>query len=378
MQGNENKKVKKIAIVALVVIAGLAVSIALLIQSANRIIKEELEQRLGKTFSVDKIDLGWGRVEATGVKLKNTVGKEVIRIESASVNADFMGVFKREYIISSVKLKGPYIFVEVDRKGNIVNPILQVEQKQKKTEKQKKTTTVMRVKNVEIAAGSLDYYDRKTSSTPLLTQIRNINLEIKNIRMPLIDVFSPYVLSAKIPSRRSIGVMKSSGKINLKTKDTDCKMQIRSLDLVDLKPYFRKNTTANMTKGFLDLDLTARVLSNRINAPGKAILKDLEFGEVRTIGKRFVGVPLSLVLGYLKKSNNEISVSFVIKGNLENPQFGIQEEFMTAMAVALAGTFGFSIEELGKALLDGGAKGGGDVGTTVIDIGKGLEKIFGK
>jgi hypothetical protein len=372
---------RKFLVIALVIIVVLGVSVALLVKYANQIIKVELERRLGKAFSIEKIDLAWGHVEVTGIKLKNTAGKEVIKVDSLSVSADFMGLLRKEYIVSSVTLKNPYIFVEVNKKGDIVNPVLPVEPKTAKDKKQKEQdqpSAPVTIKKIEITGGAIDYLDGKTPAIPVLTKVQNINLEVKNIHTPLIDTFSPYVLSANIPGRMNTGVVKSSGKINMKTKDTDCKAQVRALDLTDLKPYFQKNSTANMTKGFLDLDINARVASRRINAPGNAVLKDLQFGGGRGMGGQFMGVPLSLIIGYLKTSNNGIPVAFVIKGDLDNPKFSLQEEFVAAMAIALAGKLGFSIEELGKSLLGGSVKGSSDVGSSVKGIEEGLKQLFGK
>jgi len=87
---------------------------------------------------------------------------------------------------------------------------------------------------------------------------------------------------------------------------------------------------------------------------------------------------LSLVINYLKTSNNEIAVDFVVEGNLDNPKFSLQEEFVARMTMALAGKLGFSIEELGKSLLGGSLKGSGDVGSSVKGIEEGLKKLFGK
>jgi len=378
-------KGRKFLIIALVIIVVLSVSVALLVKYANQIIKVELERRLGKAFTIEKIDLAWGHVEAVGVSLKNPAGKKVIKVDSLSVSADFVGLLRKEYIVSSVTLKNPYIFVEVDKEGNIVNPVLPVEEH--RTDKDKKLNqrdqrdqpaAPVTVKRIEIAGGKIDYLDRKTPVTPVLTKIRNISLEVKDIRYPLTSTFSPYVLSANIQGSMSTGAVKSSGKINLKSKDTDCKAQIRSLDLTDLRPYFQKKDSANMTKGFLDLDITARVASRRIHAPGNAVLKDLQFQSGRGTGNQFMGVPLSLVIEYLKTSNNEIPVDFVVEGNLDNPKFGLQEEFVAKMTIALAGKLGFSIEELGKSLLGGTLKGSGDVGTSMKGIEEGLKKLFGK
>ena len=212
-----------------------------------------------------------------GVKLKNPAGKEVIKVDSLSVSADFMGLLKKEYVVSSVTLKNPYIFVEVDKKGDIVNPVLPVDPKPAKAKKQNQTAdqpmAPVTVKKIEITGGAIDYLDRKTPETPVLTKIRNINLEMKDIHTPFTDTFSQYVLSANMPGHMSTGVVKSNGKINLKTRDMVCKTQIRALDLTDLQPYFQKDNTATIRKGFLDLDYRCSCRVEENTCPGQCCFK---------------------------------------------------------------------------------------------------------
>jgi hypothetical protein len=374
-------KGRKFLIIVLVIIIVLGISVALLVKYANQIIKSELERRLGKSFSIERIDLAWGHVEAVGVKLKNAAGKEVIKVDSLYVSADFMGLLRKEYVASSVVLKNPYIFVEVDKKGNIINPVLPVTPEPVKAEKQDRQdqpTVPVTVKKIEIAGGAIDYLDRKTPAIPVLTKIRNINLEMKDIHTPFTDTFSQYVLRANMPGHMSTAVVKSDGKINLKTRDMSCKTQIRALDLTDLQPYFQKDNTATIRKGLLDLDMDVRVASKKIHAPGNAVLKDLEFQSGSGAGNYFMGIPLSLVIGFLKTSNNEIPVAFVVEGDLDNPKFNLQEEFVAAMTIALAGKLGFSIEGIAQSLLGGSVKGSGNIGSSVKGIEEGLKKLFGK
>ena len=214
-----NKKGRKLLVIALVIVVVLGIAVALLVKYANQIIKVELERRLGKAFSIERIDLAWGHAEAVGIKLKNAAGKEVVKVDSLSVSADFMGLLRKEYVVSSITLKNPYIFVEVDKKGDIINPVLPIEpipKKAKKQDEQEKPVTPVTVKKIEITGGAIDYLDRKTPVTPVLTKIRNISLAVKDIRTPLANTFSPYVLSANIPGRMSTAIVKSNGKINLK------------------------------------------------------------------------------------------------------------------------------------------------------------------
>jgi uncharacterized protein involved in outer membrane biogenesis len=373
------KKLKIFLILVIILVAVLGISIALLGKYSNLIVKSELERRLGKNFSVERIDLSWGRVEAVGVSLKNTAGKEVVKIDSLVLKADFMGCLKKEYIVASMTLKAPYIFVEVDGKGNIVNPVLPGESNQTKPGKAAKPaqpSPPIVVKKIVITEGAIDYLDRKTPKTPVLTKLRSVNVVMKYFAVPFTDTFSDYVLSAGVLGNMSTGVIKSSGRINLMTRDMDSKGEIRKLDMTTLKPYFQKDNPINITKGFLDLDITTKVVSRKIHAPGNAVLKDLEFKSASGAGNQFMGVPLALVVGALKTNNNEIPISFIIDGNLDNPQFNLQEEFVKKLAMGLAGKLGFSVEGIGQALLGGGVKGSENVGSSVKSIGEGLKKLL--
>jgi hypothetical protein len=378
--GEKKLKVFLIVVIAFVVILG--GSVALLVKYANKIIKGEMESRLGKAFSIERIDLKWGRVEAVGIKLKNAAGKEVIKVGDLSVKADFMGLLRKQYIISSVAIKDAYMFVEIDNKGNIVNPVLPPElmpSKPAKGEKPKQPVPPITIKKIEIINSSIDYLDRKTPVTPVLTKLRNVDFVIKDVSVPFIDTFSNYVLSANIPGNMSTGTIKSNGKIKFKTKDMNLKTDLRKLDITSLKPYFQKESPVNITKGFLDLDMNVKVVSQKIHAPGMATLKDLEFASGSGIGSKFMGVPLSLVVASLKKSNNEIPVNFVIEGDLNNPKFDLKENLMGKISVAMAEKLGLPIKGITEAVAGAaGEKGAEKVGSGIKGIGENLKNIFKK
>src|SRR5208337_620399 len=107
------RKLKVVLIVAVALVLILGGTVLVLVKYANKIIKSQLESRLGKSFSIERIDLKWGHVEVGGIKLRNGAGKEVIKVGDLSVAADFMGLLRKEYIISSVTIKDPYLFVEI-------------------------------------------------------------------------------------------------------------------------------------------------------------------------------------------------------------------------------------------------------------------------
>lgn len=364
-------KIGLISIGAIVIILGII--IALLIQNANKIIKRELESALGKGFSVRTVDLRWGRVDAFDISFKNPAGKEVFKTDRLRLEADFMGLLKKHYVISNLSLRNPYIFLETDRDGKLINPFVRKEPPKEKVEK---PLPPVLIKKIVITGGALDYLDRKVSGTPVLTKVRDMELGLKEIAFPFGDNFSTYTLSANIPGNQSTGSLKSHGEIKPKTKDMDCKVEVRKLDVTSFKPYYQKKGDVNVTKGTLDLDMDAKVSSKKLNAPGTAVLKDLEFERRTGLGGTFLSVPLSGVVTLLKNNNNEIVVNFVLEGDLDNPKFSLREDFMRKVTIAMAEKLGLSVKRIGESIVVFGAEGAKEVGKEVEGIGESLRKIL--
>lgn len=387
-----------------VFLIAVGVSSIVLVKNANRIIKNELERRLGKAFSIENIDLKWGSVEVTGVTLKSNTGKEVIKVDNLSLRADFIGLLRKQYIISSLTIRNPYLFVELNQKGEIVNPVLPAELKPKKegkgdalsvkhpgqksgmrlprSEKQTQSTASDKVvqpliiKDMKVINGAVDYLDRKTPVTPVLTKIRSINIDLSDLSVPFSDSFSQYTLRAAIPGSNGTGNLASNGRIKFKTKDMICKTILRDLDITGFKPYYAKESPVNVTRGFLDITIDVNITSQRIHAPGTAVLKNLDFAGGSGVGNKFMGVPLSIVVSFLKESDGRIPIQFVLEGNLNNPKFNLKEHFIQKFSIAVAEKLGFSLKGIAESILGIGSTGAGQTGTSLKDIGEGLKGLF--
>lgn len=364
----------RIALISLVVIVViLCVAIAILIKNANRIIKYELESVLGKDFSVKNIELRCGKIEASDISLRSPAGREVFQVEGLTLEADFIGLLRKEYVISNLYLKNPYILLEIDSKGNLINPFLQ---KKLKKDKAEKPIPTFFIKEVRITDGSLDYLDRKVSTPPVITRLRDIELEFKELAFPFNESFSTYTVTAQVLGNLSTGIIKSNGKIKLKTKDTNCRIDLKGLDITMFKPYFQKKKDVNVTKGILDLSMDIRIKSRKINAPGRAVLKDLEFERGHGMGSRFRRIPLSALIDFLKNNNNEIIVDFVLKGDLNNPKFSLREDLIEKITLGLAEKLGLSVTRIGESIMELGAEGAKQIEKGVKGIGEGIRKIL--
>ena len=364
------KGLKIFLFISISVIIILSVAAVFLVKNANRIIKHELDRFLGKDFSVQEIRLKWNEVEALHVSYKNSEGKIVFRTDSLTLSTNFLGLVNKDYTVSSATLKNPYLFLETDKEGHLKMPF-----RTRKERGDGKPSSSFRVQKVQIENGSLDYLDRKTPGEPLVTEWRNIDIESDNITFPLKDNFSDYRFTARISGKLNAGTVQSQGKVNMKTLDMHSKIKVENLDVTHFKPYFQKKSDVNIKRGFLDLDMDMKIHSGNINAPGRAVLKDLQFEAGRGMGSKFLSIPLSPVVNFMKK-NNQISFAFLLEGDLDNPRFNLRENLVEKIAIGLAGQLGLSVTRIGESIVVRGTEGAQQIGKGLKDISEEMKEVL--
>jgi len=200
----------------------------------------------------------------------------------------------------------------------------------------------------------------------------------KSLRKAFEEAVEDYLQTCREQGKEPEHPFKGSFNIRVesRTRDMDCKVEIRKLDITAFKPYYQKKSDVNVTKGTLDLDMDTKVTSRKMNAPGKAVLKDLEFEKRPGVGGTFLNIPLSAVILFLKNNNNEIAVNFVMEGDLDNPKFTLRESFMNKIAIAMAEQLGLSVKKIGESIVILGAEGTKEAEKGVKGIGESIKKLF--
>jgi len=364
----KGRRFKKVSIILAVFIVTVVVAGVLLFHNANRIIKAELESALGRAFSVQEIELSWGEVKVSHIRLNNKAGKTVFKTAGLTLQADFLGLLKRDFVISHLAVNEPYVFMEIDPRGNLVNPSLPAGEGEKGGEEEKPLPPFL-VKKVLITKGSLDYLDRQPRAGSVFIKVRDIDVELRDVALPPGGSESLYALDAVIAGLQGSGTIKSRGKVKLKDEkieDADAKVEVRNVDIIPFRPYFQKSGV-NITKGLLDLDMDVKVRARKLHAPGRAMLRDLDFKSGPGVGNKFRGVPLSIAVATLKNDKNEITVDFVLEGDMNNPKFSLREGIVDKLSLAVANKLGISVKDIGKSVIKTGTEG----------VKKGVEGIKG-
>jgi hypothetical protein len=135
-----------------------------------------------------------------------------------------------------------------------------------------------------------------------------------------------------------------------------------------LQPYLTKVAETGVRRGTLDLDLNSSVAGNKLRAPGTLTLAGLELSSGSST---FMGIPHQLVTGLLENKKGQISLKFVLEGNIDDPRFSLNEHLAARLGSSLTDMLDVDLKSLARSLGDAG----GDPAKAVGDsIGRALGK----
>jgi hypothetical protein len=120
------------------------------------------------------------------------------------------------------------------------------------------------------------------------------------------------------------------------------------VDLVGLQPYLIKVSEAGIRRGTADLELNATVQANKLHAPGKLTLTNLELSSDSPFAT-LAGVPRKAVLAAMTE-RGRLEAKFVLDGRLDDPSFSLNENLATKIASGLADGLGVSLSGVVKGL----------------------------
>jgi hypothetical protein len=225
--------------------------------------------------------------------------------------------------------------------------------------------------------GVVELFDATVARPPLKIRLEQIHATVRDVVVPALTGRSPFDLTGVVKGVHRDGRATVAGWAEIATRDSSVKTQLRSVDLVALQAYLVKADETGVRKGSLDLDLESDVSNNRLKAPGKITISDLELAQAKGAFGTFMGVPRDAVVAFLKHEGNKITLNFVLAGDVNNPQFSLNEALSTRVALSLAETLGVSLGGVAKEVGTLGEQGLEAAGRAVKGAGGALQSLFG-
>lgn len=344
---------------------------------AVKLIQSRLQKVIGPGLTITEIKIKPTHLSVKGIRYEDIHSKQrFAEIDEVRVYPDLFSFLKGSLKIREWSILKPTFFFYRSREGVLIGPWVSMEKKEKdreiskEGEKKEGEPIHIKIDRFLIQKGSIDFEDRKVGEPPAQIRLRELDFKINDIQYPFISTRSPIELKLKMRGSKKDGGLETKGWIDLKTMDMEVTLKVHEIEVKTFEPYYRKRVSAEIDTGYIDMEAKIGVRKKMIDAPGEMELTDLRIKEEGTV----FWIPAKTLLSLLKDRGNRIKVRFHVKGNMDDPQFKIQEAFLTRVAISLAEVLGIPIKVVGETIFEGSGKGA----EGLVEGLKSIEELFKK
>ncbi len=271
--------------------------------------------------------------------------------DEVRIYPSLFSIFTNSIHIKEITVLKPSFSFYRSREGSVAGPLAMAPEQgeregvgEKKNGKMKKVIPIQ-IDRIRIQKGSINFEDQKMGVPPAQVQLTDLNFDMKDIRYPFVPLHSPIELKGKMNGQNREGNIQLKGWIEIKTMNLETSLIMKEVEIKAFEPYYRKRVTAEIESGLINVDSKIAVVGRRIDAPGEVELTDLR---LKKGGGTVFWIPAETLSSLLERKGNQIKAKFHMKGDMNNPQFNLQESFLTQIGFSFAQALGFPVKVIGE------------------------------
>lgn len=368
-------------LIVAIVIAALVVLALSGLYALQREAKARVEAALAPIGTASRIDVAFWltSVELTDVRLKpppDWPTADMLRARHITVTPDLRALLSHHVHVREIHVSDFTMTVLRRQNGSIeILPNLRREMEAANTASAASASSSgtdlpgeKLIDHIVLDDGSFVFYDRSVSNPPWRVTVSDAHANVDDVHLPALDEPTHIAVTGALKGPAHTGHVNFDGTMRLASKDSQTHTTLRGVDIVMLDPYLLKKAgaKANVTGGTLDLDLTSTVRGYRLHAPGTVTLHHLQLAESSDPLDSFLSIPTRAAVAALKSHKGDITLHFVLDGDLHDPKFKLNESVMTELRAGFAQALGVSAQ--------GVAQGAGQTAKGIADA---LHNLFG-
>jgi hypothetical protein len=342
--------------IACALLLALAFAVFIALQLAVRQLQSRLESALGPRASIGAVHVGWTGIELLEVRIKAAPGwpaDDELRAARLHVVPDLRSLFGGPWRIARVQVEHAYLSVLRSRDGKMhLLPALIGDTGAGRTPASPReppaALPAVEIGTVTLSDASLALFDASVRQPPLALRVDKLDAKAGPFVLPALDKAIHLELAGVFKGPQRDGRIVIEGRFTPSTRDATVRARFAGVDLVGLQSYLLKVSEAGIRRGTADLELDATVQANRLHAPGKLTLMNLELSSDSPFAT-LAGVPRKAVLAAMTE-RGRLEAKFVLDGRLDDPSFSLNENLATKIASGLADGLGVSLSGVVKGL----------------------------
>lgn len=352
------------------------------LQIAQREVKAKVIAALGPLGSADSIHVGLTSVHLSKVLFKAPPGwpaGDPLRADEIVITPDIRDLLAHRMHIRSVVVRGFDMAVLRSKDGAIrLLPNLRQSVNSAATHAASDATSVSdtaaaptekQVDHISFEQGRFEFYDMTVGNPPYKVTVDDARATVDNLHLPALAEPTSLNVSGSLKGPAHTGTVSFGGWIAIASKDSQTTSMLRGVDVAMLDPYLLKKAgaKAQVSGGTVDLTVESSVRNQQLHAPGTLVVHNLQLADSDNPLDTFLSIPTKAAVAALKTHNGDITLHFVLDGNLRDPKFSVGAGLLNRLGSGLANALGVSAE--------GVAQGAGE---TVKGLGNALKSLLGQ
>ncbi|QYD69476.1 DUF748 domain-containing protein [Paraburkholderia edwinii] len=345
----------------------------------QREVKARVTEALGPLGSAESIDVGFKSITLTNVRLvapKDWPTPDALRAAQITLVPDLHDALTRRRVHIREVVVSDFTLPAIRRPSGKIELLPNLRQSVSSAQPAASAPGAREplpaeklIDQIRFERGTFDFYDQMVSQPAYKVSVTDANATVEHIHLPELTEPTSVTVTGSIKGPEHTGTVGFNGWIKIANKDSQLTTTLRGVDIVTLDPYLLKKAgaKARVTGGTLDLNVESTVRDYHIHAPGMLTLHHLRLQESENPLDTFLSIPTRAAVAALKNHGDEITLHFVLDGNLRDPKFRLNESLMTELRANFAKALGVSAE--------GVAKGAGE---TVKGLGNALKNLLGQ
>ena len=324
---------------------------------AVRQLRSQIETALGPRASVGALNAGWTGVEVLDLRIRGATGwpaDDELRARRVHIRPDLRSLFGGPWRIATVRVEDAYLSALRTRDGrtHVLPALLDDRKSSHATSAPGEPATaggpLVEIGRIEVDAARLDFFDASVRQPALRLRVEQLDAQVEHLVLPALDKPFDLNVSGVFRGPQRDGKIALDGNYTPATHDANVHARFAGVDLLALQPYLLKVSDSGVRHGSLDLELRATVQNNKLKAPGKLTLTNLELASDGPLAT-FAGVPRKAVLAAMT-DKGRLEVKFTLEGRLDDPSFSLNENLATKIASGMAESLGVSLSGVVKGL----------------------------
>lgn len=329
------------------------------------LVQARLNAVVGSDISVGNVTARWNRIELDQVRIpRHGDGSFANRFsfDRVVIRPSLFSLFSGRLDIKEILLEKPYLLLEIKPDGSFARLM---PPRPAAPSDASSSVLPLRIAAIRISDGTIDLLDwqvarkeRSGVSNPAqryhLVTLQNVSFSAGAVTLPVTEQAMP--LRLELTSKGG-GRLLIAGDIAPKGLDSSLKIDLNEFNIIPYRPYFIKKGDLNVSSGILSGTCSLSIKKRILNAPGIIHLKGFAFDHSSTKGV-LLGVPAWGLTSLMSDNKDELSVPFVVGGDLDNPHFSFQQTLLEQVATALSAKIGIpTVTGVGKGIYGIGKKG---------------------